>query len=159
MEQSVPKRRHIKFRRRGVTQNKATNIQKKAKVWNQENYNSVCVTCSLLAFTLVPSPTAVPFLYHIQVFCGLVWQRAVIDNIWRQFYVLCGAGRRSNNYIEYWTQLRSPHTTLSLGICFQFHSVLVCMFWYTNLYFMGKLITLHQKVSILWHRGGSCVVQ
>ena len=38
MEQSVPKRRHIKFRRRGITQKKTYNIQNKAKVWNQE-YN------------------------------------------------------------------------------------------------------------------------
>ena len=36
MEQSVPKRRHIKFRRRGITQKKAYNIQDTAKVWNQE---------------------------------------------------------------------------------------------------------------------------
>jgi len=32
MEQSVPKRRHIKFRRRGITQKKAYNIQNTAKV-------------------------------------------------------------------------------------------------------------------------------
>jgi len=31
-EQSVPKRRNIKFRRRGITQKKAYNIQDKAKV-------------------------------------------------------------------------------------------------------------------------------
>jgi hypothetical protein len=36
MEQSVPKRRHIKFRRRRITQKKAYNIQNMAKVWNQE---------------------------------------------------------------------------------------------------------------------------
>ena len=35
-EQSVPKRRNIKFRRRGITQKKAYNIQDKAKVWNQD---------------------------------------------------------------------------------------------------------------------------
>ena len=34
MEQSVSKRRHIKFRRRGITQKKAYNIQNMAKVWN-----------------------------------------------------------------------------------------------------------------------------
>ena len=34
--QSVPKRWHIKFRRRGITQNKAFNIQNTAKVWKQE---------------------------------------------------------------------------------------------------------------------------
>ena len=44
--QSVPKRRHIKFRRRGITQTKAYNIQNKARVWNQgRNYN-ICITCS-----------------------------------------------------------------------------------------------------------------
>ena len=32
---SVPKRRHIKFRRRGITQKKAYNIQDTAKVWNR----------------------------------------------------------------------------------------------------------------------------
>jgi len=37
MEQSVPKRRHITFRRRGISQKKAYNIQNKAKVWNQYN--------------------------------------------------------------------------------------------------------------------------
>jgi hypothetical protein len=32
MEQSVPKRRHIKFRRRGITHKKTYNIRNKAKV-------------------------------------------------------------------------------------------------------------------------------
>ena len=32
MEQSVPKSRHIKFRRRGITQKKAYNIQNTANV-------------------------------------------------------------------------------------------------------------------------------
>ena len=36
MGQSVPKRSHIKFKRRAITQKKAYNVQKKAKVWNQE---------------------------------------------------------------------------------------------------------------------------
>jgi len=36
MKQNVPKRRHIEFRRRGITQNKTYNIQNKEKVWNQE---------------------------------------------------------------------------------------------------------------------------
>ena len=35
-EQSVPKRRHIKFRRRGITEKKTYNFQNTAKVWNQE---------------------------------------------------------------------------------------------------------------------------
>ena len=41
MEQSVPKRRYIKFRRRGITQKKEYNIQNTAKVWNQERIRSV----------------------------------------------------------------------------------------------------------------------
>jgi len=36
LEQSVPKRRELKFRRRGITQKKKYNIQETAKVWNQE---------------------------------------------------------------------------------------------------------------------------
>ena len=41
MEQSVPKRQNIKFRRRGITQKKAYNIQTAAKVWNQEHFTSM----------------------------------------------------------------------------------------------------------------------
>jgi len=33
-----PKRRHIKFRRRGITQKETYNIQNTAKVWNQGNF-------------------------------------------------------------------------------------------------------------------------
>ena len=45
--QSVPKWRHIKFRRRGITQKKTYNIQNTAKVWNQEwlpHFYSMTVT-------------------------------------------------------------------------------------------------------------------
>jgi hypothetical protein len=40
--QSVPKRRHIKFRRRGITQKKTYDIQNTAKVWNKKWVNVVC---------------------------------------------------------------------------------------------------------------------
>ena len=36
MEQSDPKRRHIQFRRRGITQKKAYSIQNTVEVLNQE---------------------------------------------------------------------------------------------------------------------------
>jgi len=36
--QSVPKRRHIKFRRWRITQKKTCNIQSTTEVWNQEYY-------------------------------------------------------------------------------------------------------------------------
>ena len=36
MEQRVPKRRHITFRSRGITQKKEYNVQNKAKVLKQE---------------------------------------------------------------------------------------------------------------------------
>jgi hypothetical protein len=41
MEQSVPKRGHIKFRCREITQKKAYKIQNTVKVWNQENQESL----------------------------------------------------------------------------------------------------------------------
>jgi len=40
MEQGVPKRRNIKFWRRGITQKKTYNVQNKVKVWNQEYLGS-----------------------------------------------------------------------------------------------------------------------
>jgi hypothetical protein len=43
-EQSVPKRLHIQFRRRGITQKKAYNIQNTAKVWKQQTF--VCLLIS-----------------------------------------------------------------------------------------------------------------
>ena len=39
--QCVPKRWHIKFRRHGITQKKAYNIQNMAKVWNQERKENI----------------------------------------------------------------------------------------------------------------------
>ena len=50
MEHSVPKRRHRKFRRWGITQKKAYNIQNAAKIWNQEIYMDIwhCVPVSRL---------------------------------------------------------------------------------------------------------------
>jgi hypothetical protein len=58
MEQSVPKRRHIKLRRRRITQMKEYNNHNMAKVWNQEymflfSYTFfcscvvLCILCSL----------------------------------------------------------------------------------------------------------------
>jgi hypothetical protein len=44
MEQSVPKRRHTKFRRRGITQKEKTyNIHNTAKIWNQGNFLSILI--------------------------------------------------------------------------------------------------------------------
>jgi len=42
MEQIVPKRRYIKFRRREITQKKEYNIQNTAKVSNQELTHYCC---------------------------------------------------------------------------------------------------------------------
>ena len=53
MEQSVPKRRHIKFRRRGITQKKAYNIQEMAKVWNQELFHLILLFLITLILLLV----------------------------------------------------------------------------------------------------------
>jgi len=40
MKQGVPKRQNIKFRRRGITQNKSQNIHNTTEVWNQEEFTS-----------------------------------------------------------------------------------------------------------------------
>jgi hypothetical protein len=44
MEQSFPKRRRIKFRRRGITQKKTYNILNTAKVLNHEIYHKFTPT-------------------------------------------------------------------------------------------------------------------
>jgi len=41
--QSVPKRQHINFRRRGNTQRKTHSIQNTAKVWNKQTWANWCV--------------------------------------------------------------------------------------------------------------------
>jgi len=46
MEQSVPKRRHIKFRRRVITQKKTYNIQNTAKVWKQRKFYFIFIWSS-----------------------------------------------------------------------------------------------------------------
>jgi hypothetical protein len=40
---SVPKLRHVKFRRRGITQKKTYNIQNTAKVWNKQSVALFCL--------------------------------------------------------------------------------------------------------------------
>ena len=44
MEHNAPKRRHIKFGRRWITQKKAYNIQNMAKVWYQEVFAFILIT-------------------------------------------------------------------------------------------------------------------
>jgi hypothetical protein len=51
MEQSVPKRRHMKFRRRRITQKKAYNIQNTAKVWNKEMFKKSAYTFCMTWYT------------------------------------------------------------------------------------------------------------
>ena len=64
IEQSDPKRRHIKFRRRGITQKKAYNIHDKAKVWNQEH---VCCleSCLLIGFISKIKGFYITVLYRV----------------------------------------------------------------------------------------------
>jgi hypothetical protein len=54
VEQSVTKRRHIKFRRGGIIQTKAHNIQNRAKVWNQESescsHSSYIDMCKIISY-------------------------------------------------------------------------------------------------------------
>jgi hypothetical protein len=67
MEQSVPKRRHTKFRRRGITQKKAYNIHNTAKVWNQRDFS-----CSVDLLGILPLSAAASLgkLYW-RIYCHL----------------------------------------------------------------------------------------
>jgi len=79
--QSVPKRWHIKFRRRGITQKKTYNIQNTAKVCNQEDliYTSVddCISHTGTDYMFWPRifkpSTSQSFMQktlHIRKFCS-----------------------------------------------------------------------------------------
>ena len=73
---SVPKRRHIKFRRRGITQKKAYNIQNKAKVWNQESFFLIWSPSQYLASSTVhKAPSYV-------VFSTPVRKLSTADDLW-----------------------------------------------------------------------------
>ena len=50
--QNVLKHGHIKFRRQGITQKKACNIQNTAKVWNKKNYCCLRWTWCQLCFRI-----------------------------------------------------------------------------------------------------------
>jgi len=50
MEQSAPKRRHIKFRRRAITQKKAYSIHNTVNVGNQEFYLFLYLCLYILNF-------------------------------------------------------------------------------------------------------------
>ena len=67
MEKSVPKRRHIKFSRRGITQKKTYNIHNTAKVWNQEKYavNNNFFGGGGVNFDLVPAELFITLIEHI----------------------------------------------------------------------------------------------
>jgi len=72
--QSVPKRRHIEFRRQGITQKKAYNIQYTAKVWNQVIYN-----LKMTYWFVIPVLILLLSLeYRLQLFFFYIKQEAVI---------------------------------------------------------------------------------
>ena len=64
MEQSVPKRRNIKFRRRGITQKEAYNIQNTVKIWNQEPVIAWLDTPTLIT-KLMTQPNVFGFLAFV----------------------------------------------------------------------------------------------
>ena len=61
---SVPKRRHIKFRPQGITQKKAYNIQNTAKVLNQEDYCVLALPKMSLPLTGFCSSNGVNFILN-----------------------------------------------------------------------------------------------
>jgi hypothetical protein len=71
MGQSVPKRRHIKFRRHGISQKKAYNIQNTAKIWNQEY---------VLIYLLTPKSKVFP-------------EMLTYSEIFKKFPTFCGTRR------------------------------------------------------------------
>ena len=82
MEQSVPKRRHIKFRRRGITQKKAYNIQDAAEVWNQ----------SILQFTGLLNKIHTIFLKCVWSLVRTVFISSSNFAVWQDTFHFCPYG-------------------------------------------------------------------
>jgi len=81
--ESVPKRRHIKFRRRGNTQKKTYNIQNSAKVLNQES-----------KYLLVPFPSVFP----LTCFLCLVFSSAFFLIV---FPISCARSKLPRYYLQF----------------------------------------------------------
>jgi len=103
--QSIPKRRHIKFRRQGITKKKEYNIQDTAKVLNQEymeEFVKVCKNLQIYKYIinifnlLISSKRARPrtfqnylnacqlLLFHVEfMFC---WALSVNTAMWEHIF-------------------------------------------------------------------------
>jgi hypothetical protein len=83
---SVPKRQHIKFRRRGITQKKSYNIQNTAKVWNQECVYTFVATevydVCFGAFWAPSSVLSVPVFYIVLVKKYWFTRHCSVSTIW-----------------------------------------------------------------------------
>jgi hypothetical protein len=79
MDQSVPKRRQLKFRRRGITQKKTYNIQNTAKVWNQEHSILIVYTPRINSLQKEPTQSKLSDLRHYGIYsCNLLLLRHIL---------------------------------------------------------------------------------
>jgi len=82
MEQSVQKRRHIKFRRLGITQKKTYNIQNTVKVWNQE----FCILFVCICVLNYCHPVATQLqlnIYYIISVGGVLYKQLIVYHSYR----------------------------------------------------------------------------
>jgi len=88
VEQSVPKRRHIKFRGRGITRKQECNIENKTKVWNQEqftclhgvNFSKIWISLATIAADSWHRRSCKPPWLSSPPFTGLLFDFDVSDN-------------------------------------------------------------------------------
>jgi hypothetical protein len=115
--QSVPKCRHTNFRRREITQQKAYNIQKTAKVWDKVYYLFLYIGfLSVLDGSLSEEK---PFWrLCVCVFLFALKDGVVTRGTWQMVLIFKWSGRRilQNMY-------RLPHSMLSSQV---FYSIYLC---------------------------------
>ena len=120
MEGSVPKRRHIKFRRRGITQKKECNVQNTAKVWNQntkilqlvEIYPEIYGNRTLITMFTTARHCSVSCVQWRHVCCRLIsYTKHETQNKRSSFEVLTAKFR--NSYV--FREVTSCHWAISEG--------------------------------------------
>ena len=79
--QSVPKRRHIKFGRRGITQKKTYNIQNTAKVWNQECTHIITIFLFKFDIWVFVKNLYIYIYIYIYIYMGVCVCVYIYDNI------------------------------------------------------------------------------
>jgi hypothetical protein len=120
--QSVPKRRYMKFRRRGVIRKREYIIQNTAKVWNQEGCTSICSYVASDVNLNIDNINGVTWVNIPRIMAdihGIIWNSHQRDSTQRLFVSIDNMGltRTVITFNYFLKQVLSLHTTYLTVLC------------------------------------------